>query len=62
MLWGAWGGMLGGLAATSLYYLYEQRLAYPGPYNSLTLFLGGPMFVTLGAFVGLLAAAWYCSD
>jgi len=53
--------MLGGLAVTFLYYLYE-RLAHPNPYNTLTLFLGAPVFVILGAMVGLLAAAWYSSD
>ena len=59
-LWGVGCGMLGGLAFTCLYYLYEQ-LTRPNPYNVLTLF-GAPVFVIFGAMVGLLAAAWYSSD
>ena len=59
-LWGVGCGMLGGLAFTCLYYLYEQ-LTRPNPYNVLTLF-GAPVYVICGALVGLLAAAWYSSD
>ena len=59
-LWGAGCGMLGGLALTCLYFLYEQ-LTRPNPYNVLTLF-AAPVFVILGGIIGLLAAAWYSSD
>lgn len=57
---GAGLGMAGGLAFMCLYYLYEQ-LTRPNPYNALTFF-SAPVYMALGALVGLLAAAWYSSD
>jgi len=59
-LWGTCLGMVAGLAFMCLYYLYEQ-LTRPSPYNALTFF-AAPVYMTLGAIVGLLAAAWYSSD
>jgi hypothetical protein len=53
--------MLGGLAFDCLYYVVEKLLR-PDTSNGLTFVIGAPVFATLGALVGLLAAAWYSSD
>jgi hypothetical protein len=58
---GAGCGMLGGLAVTCLYYLYEQWVD-PSPYNGLMAVIYAPVLAILGGVVGLLAAAWYTSD
>lgn len=57
---GALGGMLMGVAAAVIYYLYMQ-FTDPNPYNGIYIFYI-PIAAIMGGIIGLFAAAWYNSD
>jgi hypothetical protein len=53
--------MFGGFMTAVVQYLYEEHRQL-NMYNAIDLYLGTPVYMILGALIGLLIVAWLASD
>ena len=58
---GILGGMFGGFMTAVVQYIYEEH-RHPNMYNAIDLYLGTPVYMIVGALIGLLIVAWLASD
>jgi hypothetical protein len=53
--------MFGGFMFALVRYIYEVH-KHPSMYNAIDLYLGTPVYMIVGALIGLVIVAWLASD